>query len=200
MGAVALVLDGGTLIGPVPPDAGLAGHSGLQESGFASSWAESGVRRGSRPRRRNACLGVDGSTCGCGQDCLGYRQITTYVERTADHAVNIAKAILDMKPIPQALAVKIIDMHTFALSILDAIHSLFSNDYNEAEKTLTQRETLETYEQHIIKTMTTTKLDSNTVAGLRLILESIRRLAKYGVDIAEIVLNLTAEGIGIHEA
>jgi hypothetical protein len=48
--------------------------------------------------------------------------------------------------------------------------------------------------------MTTTKLDSNTVASLRLILESIRRLAKYGADIAEVVLNLTAEGIGIHEA
>jgi len=135
------------------------------------------------------------------RDCLGYRQITTYVERSADHAVNIAKAILDMKPIPQALAVQIIDMNTFALSIFeDAIHSLFSHDYNEAEKTLTRRETLETYEQHIIKTMTTTKLDSNTVASLRLILESIRRLAKYGADIAEIVLNLTAEGIGIQEA
>ena len=135
------------------------------------------------------------------RDCLGYRQITTYVERAADHAVNIAKAILDMKPITQALATQIIEMNTFALSIFeDAIHSLFSNDYNEGEKTLKRRKTLETYEQNVNKTMVTTELDANTVAHLRLIMESIRRLAKYGVDIAEVVLNLTAEGIGIHES
>ena len=57
-----------------------------------------------------------------------------------------------------------------------------------------------TIREQNIKTMITTELVSNTVAALQLIMESIRRLAKYGADIAEAVLNLTAERIGIHEA
>ncbi|MCJ7631917.1 PhoU family transcriptional regulator [Candidatus Bathyarchaeota archaeon] len=134
------------------------------------------------------------------RDCLGYRLITNSVERAADHAVNIAKAILDMKPIDQALVMNIIDMSAYALSIFDeAIRSLLSNDYNEAEKVLSRKEIIENYEKDLVKTIISKELDSNTVAGLRIIIESIRRLAKYGIDIAEVVLNITAEKIGIHE-
>jgi phosphate uptake regulator len=134
-------------------------------------------------------------------DCLGYRPITNYVERAADHAVNIAKAVLDMKPVDPTLVARIVDMSTYASSIFEkAIHSLFSNDYDEAENALTRMKAIGSYETDLIKTIITTQHDPNTVAGLRIIIESVRRLAKYGIDIAEVVLDLTAERIGLQES
>jgi len=133
-------------------------------------------------------------------DCLGYRPIINYVERAADHAVNIARAVLDMKPVDPTLVARITDMSASASSIFEqAIHSLFSSDYDEAEDALTRMKTIGSYETDLIKTIITTQHDPNTVAGLRIIIESVRRLAKYGLDIAELVLDLTAERIGIQE-
>jgi phosphate uptake regulator len=130
-------------------------------------------------------------------DCLGYRPITNYVERAADHAVNIAKAVLNMKPVDPTLVARIVDMSDHASSIFEkAMHSLFSNDYDEAEDALTRMKMIGSYETDLIKTIIATQHDPNTVAGLRIIIESVRRLAKYGIDIAELVLDLTAEKIG----
>ncbi|MCJ7634067.1 phosphate uptake regulator PhoU [Candidatus Bathyarchaeota archaeon] len=134
-------------------------------------------------------------------DCLGYRLITNYVERAANHAVNIAKAVLDMKPVDPTLVTRIVDMSTYASSIFEeAIHSLFSNDYDKAENALTRMKMIGSYEIDLIKTVISTQHDPNIVAGLRIIIESVRRLAKYGIDIAEVVLDLTAERIRIQES
>ncbi|MEM3897419.1 MAG: hypothetical protein QXO04_02260, partial [Nitrososphaerota archaeon] len=45
-------------------------------------------------------------------------------------------------------------------------------------------------ESKAVNEVLSSKLDAKTLTGMRLILESIRRIADYGADIAEIVLNL----------
>ncbi|MEX2739504.1 MAG: hypothetical protein Q6356_010610 [Candidatus Wukongarchaeota archaeon] len=45
-------------------------------------------------------------------------------------------------------------------------------------------------EKKILEQILQTKLNTKTIIGLRLILESIRRIGEYGTDIAEIVINL----------
>ena len=85
-------------------------------------------------------------------------------------------------------------MSTFALSIFEeSVNSLFANDYNSADEVLARKKSVETYDETIIRDITSAQVDSKTVASLRLIVESIRRLAEYGSDIAEVVLNLAAE-------
>lgn len=126
------------------------------------------------------------------RDCLGYRLILKSVERAADHATSIARNVMTMKPIDSRLFKKISAMSDFAISIFDeSINSLFAKDYKLADEILMRKEAIETYDEEASKEMVLA--DSETRSTLRLIRESIRRLAEYGSDIAEIVLNLTAE-------
>jgi len=130
------------------------------------------------------------------RDCLGHRLITKSVERAADHAVSIARNVLTMNLIDPELSKKISEMSAFALSIFEeAIESLFTSDYNSADEVLTRKKGIEKYDEEIIRDITSAQIDSKTVASLRLIVESIRRLAEYGSDISEVVLNLAAESI-----
>lgn len=128
------------------------------------------------------------------RDCLGYRLITKSVERAADHAVSIARNVLTMKSIDLDISEKLSEMSSFAISIFEeSINSLFSNDYSSADEVLIRKKGIENYDEAIIEKITAAHIDSKTVASLRLIMESIRRLAEYGSDIAEVVLNLAAE-------
>lgn len=127
------------------------------------------------------------------RDCLGYRLILKSVERAADHAVSIARNVLTMKPIDSKLFKKISEMSDFAISIFNAsLNSLFAKDYHLADEILMREKAIETYDEEASKEMVSTP-DSETRSNLRLIRESIRRLAEYGSDIAEIVINLTAD-------
>jgi Na+/phosphate symporter len=130
------------------------------------------------------------------RDCLGYRLITKSVERAADHAVSIARNAMTMKPVDAELLKKISESSDFAISIFEeAINSLFIKDYNSADDVLMRKKSIENYDKTIIGDITSKHFDSETVASLRLIVESIRRLAEYGSDIAEVVLNLAAESL-----
>ncbi|MDQ1278775.1 MAG: hypothetical protein QG670_35 [Thermoproteota archaeon] len=130
------------------------------------------------------------------RDCLGFRLILKSVERAADHATSIARNILTMKPIDSRLFKKVSEMSDFAISIFDeSINSLFAKDYKLADEILMRKEGIETYDAEISKDMALA--DTETRSTLRLIRESIRRLNEYGSDIAEIVLNLTAESTKI---
>ena len=70
-----------------------------------------------------------------GKDCLGYRLVTKSVERTADHAVNIAENVLALKhSLNNDTVEKIENMSSIAIKMFDtAMESLFRQDYNSAE-------------------------------------------------------------------
>jgi phosphate uptake regulator len=129
------------------------------------------------------------------RDCLGYRLITKSVERTADHAVSIAKNVLLLKKqIDDETHRKIENMSTLAISAFEnAIDSLFKHDFNLAENVINKTKEIAKLEKEAV--LSSQKLVIEEIASLRLLIESVRRTAEYASDIAEIVLNLNIESV-----
>ncbi len=129
------------------------------------------------------------------RDCLGYRLVTKAVERTADHAANIAENVLQLKKkIDLETVEKLEAMSTVAVSMFEAaVESLFRQDYAIAESIVEKTKEVVAMEKGAVAAAQT--IDVEEAPHVRLIIESIRRIAEYASDIAEIVLNLTVESI-----
>ena len=128
------------------------------------------------------------------KDGLGYRLVTKSVERTADHAVNIAENVLFLKHnLNDALMERVQTMSDMALEMFDvAIDSLFRQDYGMAEGIVKSVKDVRALER---ETVTSSQMEAEDAASLRLIIESVRRTAEYASDIAETVLNMTVDSI-----
>jgi len=129
------------------------------------------------------------------REILGYRLITKSIERMADHAVNIAKEVLELKEkiSPETLE-RISEMSSSANSVFrESIEALFRQDYHLADKVVEDAKKVTLMEKNVIKAIS--KKAEPEAPILRLITESVRRAAEYASDIAEIVLNLTIESI-----
>jgi len=126
-----------------------------------------------------------------GRDCLGYRLVTKTVERTADHAANIAKNVLLLEnEIDGETLEKIEKMSALAISMFEtAIESLFRRDFNLAESVIEKVREIASMEKEVLLSFKEVEIEE--IANLRLLIESVRRTAEYASDIAEIVLNLT---------
>lgn len=128
------------------------------------------------------------------RDCLGYRLVTKAIERTADHAVEIAVNISSLKnPIDAKLLGLVDKMSTSATSVFNkSVEALFERDYELAESIVQKAKDVASLEKelmpHVLKMG-----DVQEASSLRLVVESVKRTAEYGSDIAEIVLNMTIE-------
>ena len=130
------------------------------------------------------------------RDCLGYRLVVKNIERTGDHAVIIAKDLLEFKkPIKKDILTKIRDMNEFALSVLDdSCLALFKEDYTHAEKIIKKSTEITKFEKKVLDSTKSLK-DDEEIFRVRRMIENIRRIAEYASDIAEIVLNMNVEKI-----
>jgi phosphate uptake regulator len=128
------------------------------------------------------------------RNCLGYRLIAKFVERVADHATLISKDIIEIRqPLNQETVSKIDAMCSFALDVLDdACLSMFKRDYEEADRAIEKARKIDEYEKAVIKSISKTR-DTSEIYRVKLITDNIRRVAEYGSDIAEIVLNMTVQ-------
>ena len=128
-------------------------------------------------------------------DCLGYRLITKMVERTADHATNIAKYVqLLKKQLDDEFLQAIQEMNKVAISSFEtAIESLFRRDFDLADSVIAKGNTIATLEKKALNS--SKERDIEEAANIRLVIESVRRIAEYSMDIAEVVLNMTAESL-----
>jgi phosphate uptake regulator len=129
------------------------------------------------------------------RDLLGYRLITKMVERTADHATNIAKNVLLLKkPLNEEFLQTIQEMNKVAISTFEtAIESLFRLDFDLAESVIAKANKIVSLEKKAL--MSSKETDREEMANIRLVIESVRRIAEYSTDIAEIVLNMTVESV-----
>ncbi|MFQ5941326.1 MAG: PhoU domain-containing protein [Nitrososphaerales archaeon] len=129
------------------------------------------------------------------QDCLGYRVVVKSLERTADHAANIAEDVLEIQePIEKHIIARIINMSNFALEVLDdACLSLFKKDYTEAERAIEKLKKIDGLERQVIKDSHNTLSNVSEMYRVKFITDNLRRIAEYASDIAEIVLNMTVE-------
>jgi hypothetical protein len=81
-------------------------------------------------------------------------------------------------------------MSSFAISSFEkAMKSLFMKDYVSAEQVIEDNLKIRGMEREVVDSITEARLDAEKLSILRLIVESIRRTAEYGSDIAEVVLN-----------
>ncbi len=128
------------------------------------------------------------------RNCLGYRLIAKSVERVADHAVVIARDIIENPhPLNKDIVEKIASMSYFALEVLDdACLSMFKRDYEAADKAIEKARRIDDMERAILRAVSRPR-DISELYRIKLITENIRRVAEYASDIAEIVLNMTVQ-------
>ena len=128
------------------------------------------------------------------RNCLGYRLIAKSVERVADHAVIVAKDVIDMhQPLSKDTVDKLVSMSNFALEVLDdSCLSMFKRDYEAADRAIERSRKVDEMEKAILKSSSKPR-DANELYRIKLITENIRRVAEYASDIAEIVLNMTVQ-------
>jgi phosphate uptake regulator len=127
------------------------------------------------------------------REVLGYRLITKSIERMADHAVNIAqnRLTLVLTQSSSKILVELESLSENALQIFEnAVDALFNQEYKAADKVLEDADKSKPMEAEVIQKIIK-HAPPEEVPALRLIVESIRRTAEYGADIAEIVLNMT---------
>jgi phosphate uptake regulator len=128
------------------------------------------------------------------RNCLGYRLITKSAERIADHAVLIAKDLIESRrPVNSEIVKRIAAMSNFALEVLDeACLSMFKQDYDSADKAIEKARRIDHLEKSIVNSSSTLK-EMNEIYRVKIISENLRRVAEYASDIAEIVLNMTVQ-------
>ena len=128
------------------------------------------------------------------RDCLGYRVIVKNIERLADHAERIAKDVIEFKkPVNAKTYDKLVEMSNFTLELIDnSCLAMFKKDTAEAEETIIRAGKVAKYEKKVLDTMKLSK-NQQEVYRVRKIIENLRRIAEYGSDIGEIVLNTNIE-------
>jgi len=129
------------------------------------------------------------------RDCLGYRLIVKSVERSADHAARIASVIPTISaPISSKAIEEIVAMSLLAREIHeDSMKALYKYDPKLINESMAKVNKVIDLEEEIIEQLLKLKTEPRTMVGVRLILESIRRIAEYGTDIAEIAINLAVK-------
>jgi phosphate uptake regulator len=108
------------------------------------------------------------------RDCLGYRLVTKSVERTADHAANIAKNVLLLKKrLGDKILKRIVEMSSLAISTFEnSIESLYKRDFDLAEASIEKTEDVLAIEKEAV--LASHNIGVDEAANLRLIIESIR--------------------------
>ncbi|WXG44606.1 MAG: phosphate uptake regulator PhoU [Promethearchaeati archaeon SRVP18_Atabeyarchaeia-1] len=131
-----------------------------------------------------------------GKECLAYRLITKFVERTADHAVEIARNITILEHFLDGQMFKKIESTSLAaVSAFDeSIESLFKRDFRFAEEVVRKAKKVASLKKELMDSVLA-ETHIQEVAGLTLMIESIIRAAEYASDIAEIVMNLNTDQI-----
>jgi phosphate uptake regulator len=130
------------------------------------------------------------------KECLGYRLIAKSIERSADHATKIAENTLLLKePVNEALLEKIVQLSDLANVMFEnTVEALFKRDFNLAESVLEKLSQVHKLEKETVMCLLPNAKPDEAV-NLRLIIESIRRIAEYASDISEVVLNLNVETV-----
>ena len=130
------------------------------------------------------------------RDCLGYRVIVKSVERVADHATSIAQNVLLLKNRLDADTLnRIRRLSELAVGFFErSSQALFKRDYGAAEKLILDADIVDEAVRDLLRIVDAESSKEHSYVT-RLIVEDIKRAAEYATDIAEIVLNLTADKV-----
>ncbi len=128
------------------------------------------------------------------RDCLVYRVVSKSLERIADHATTIAQMSRSIDdPLPQKLSEDLGKVSDLTSSVLeDAFKALSKVDASVANGSIISAKKLEREAESVMDRLFELRLSQKTVVGVRLALESLKRISEYSEDIAEMAINLMA--------
>jgi phosphate uptake regulator len=129
------------------------------------------------------------------RECIGYRLIAKSVERTADHATKMAENTIHLKEAVNTILLEKISQLSVLANVMfeNAMEALFKHDFNLAESVIEKLEQAHKHEKEAILLTHNVKLEE--IVNIRLLIESVRRIAEYASDISEVVLNMTVESV-----
>ncbi|MDO8124379.1 MAG: PhoU domain-containing protein [Candidatus Hermodarchaeota archaeon] len=129
------------------------------------------------------------------QACLGYRLVVKSIERAGDHATRLASIAASTKlPEGSPLGNTFMKMHRISDKVFqDSLTTLRNLDVPLAHETIRRVESVVQQEDKGIRALLGGKFPVEAVLNLRLGLESLRRIAEYGSDIAETSIDLSVE-------
>ena len=128
------------------------------------------------------------------RDCLGYRLAAKSTERVADHAASVAAQAENVGKVPEGSFKKVEEMAALSRKAFEnAIASLLRLDPQLADDAIARMRGVVAMEEKLSGEILAPKMASAQVAAAKLMLESIRRVAEYGADIAEIAIDLTVK-------
>ncbi len=129
------------------------------------------------------------------RDCLGYRLAVKSIERVADHAASIARLVPSLRVDALGkMAKEITKMSELSQKVLGhAVGALVELDTRKANDSINLTKKVVEMDDKMTGELLRPGIEPETVGWFRLVLESVRRVAEYGADIAEIAVDLTAK-------
>ncbi|MDG6915471.1 MAG: phosphate uptake regulator PhoU [Nitrososphaerota archaeon] len=129
------------------------------------------------------------------RDCLGYRMAVKSIERVADHAAGIARLVPSLTADSLKKVMKdVAKMSELAQKILgQSVSSLVDLDTKKANDAIVLSKKVIEMDDKMTSELLRPGMEGSSVGWFRLVLESVRRVAEYGSDIAEIAIDLTAK-------
>jgi phosphate uptake regulator len=127
-------------------------------------------------------------------DLLAYRSVSKLIERIGDHAANIARYAIELSRAGAEFA-EASKMCTVAHSLFErGVSAFFSRNPLVVDEVAEEVEALRAQERSLLEKASST-LTTRDFVALKMILESIRRVAEYSKDIAEIALDLAISSL-----
>ncbi|MDY6965472.1 MAG: PhoU domain-containing protein [Halobacteriota archaeon] len=134
------------------------------------------------------------------RDCIGYRLIVKSLERIGDHAAKIAREIVQIKDWDGSsqFTQDISEVGKFAQEVFEqAVDCLSKRDIKVANHTIAEAIKTADLETKVSEKILKSSLDPLEKTCLRSTLESFRRIAEYGADIAEVTINMSIKEPGV---
>jgi phosphate uptake regulator len=123
------------------------------------------------------------------REALGFLLVARTIERIADHAKKLANNVKHVK-IDEKMNEKIVNFSEEILSLYDeSFNSFIRDSFDTANNVITQAKKLTNKTQKLYDTLYKTKTDSETIASLAIIFDSLERTRAYTIDIAESAIN-----------
>ena len=129
------------------------------------------------------------------KDCLEYRLVFRHIERVADHVFRIASNFLEAtEDMEKDLRASILEVLDRAANVfMRSVNCLQSGSLVEANKAIHDTRKVIVSGEDLTKKVVDGKLPAKSVGALIIIIDSIKRIAEYGMGISEIAFNVHVE-------
>ncbi|MBC7120666.1 MAG: phosphate uptake regulator PhoU [Candidatus Methanosuratus sp.] len=122
---------------------------------------------------------------------LDYRLAFRNIERVSDHAVRIASQLIGMTEVEESILGEILQLLSEAGEIfMRAVNCFKNGSMQEAGNVIHDARRCAAMEEELTKRLIDRGLPAKTIASAMIVMDSIRRIAEYGIGISELAFNV----------